>query len=71
LVTHGHHDQVGDLFHVARLRAPRIVELGNWTLRCGLRRAQTMNLGGVLYINGVQVVMTPAAHSSSMDDERT
>jgi L-ascorbate metabolism protein UlaG (beta-lactamase superfamily) len=72
LVTHGHHDHVGDLFAIVRDIRPRIVavaELGHWMRRHGLRRVQTMNLGGVLELEGVEVAMTPAAHSSSIDDE--
>lgn len=72
LVTHGHHDHLGDLFTITRTTQPRIVavaELGHWMLRRGLHRVQTMNLGGVLELEDVEVVMTPAAHSSSIDDE--
>jgi L-ascorbate metabolism protein UlaG (beta-lactamase superfamily) len=72
LVTHGHHDHLGDLFAVVRDIRPRIVavaELGHWMRRHGLHRVQTMNLGGVLELEGVQVAMTAAAHSSSIDDE--
>jgi L-ascorbate metabolism protein UlaG (beta-lactamase superfamily) len=72
LVTHAHHDHIGDIFSIARDARPRIVavaELGHWMLRRGLHRVQTMNLGGVLELDDVEVVMTPAAHSSSLDDE--
>ena len=72
LVTHGHHDHLGDLFDVVRGIRPRIVavaELGHWMRRHGLHRVQTMNLGGVLELDGVEIAMTPAAHSSSIDDE--
>ena len=72
LVTHGHHDHVGDLFSIVAKTGPRVVavaELGHWMRRRGLHRVQTMNLGGVLELDGVEVVMTPAAHSSSIDDE--
>jgi L-ascorbate metabolism protein UlaG (beta-lactamase superfamily) len=72
LVTHGHHDHLGDLFTIAGDSRPRIVavaELGHWMQRRGLDRVQTMNLGGVLELDDVEVVMTPAAHSSSIDDE--
>src|SRR5918911_1306098 len=72
LVTHGHHDHVGDLFSIVAKTGPRVVavaELGHWMIRRGLHRVQTMNLGGVLELDGVEVIMTPAAHSSSIDDE--
>jgi L-ascorbate metabolism protein UlaG (beta-lactamase superfamily) len=72
LVTHGHHDHLGDIAAVAEAARPRIVavaELGHWMRRRGLRRVQTMNLGGVLELEDVEVAMTAAAHSSSIDDE--
>ena len=74
LVTHGHHDHVGDLFSIvaeaeAEPRVVAVAELGHWMRRRGLHRVQTMNLGGVVELDGVEVVMTPAAHSSSVDDE--
>src|SRR5919206_1330846 len=49
LITHAHHDHLGDLFTIARDTRPRIVavaELGHWMLRRGLHRVQTMNPGG-------------------------
>jgi L-ascorbate metabolism protein UlaG (beta-lactamase superfamily) len=72
LVTHGHHDHIGDLFTVVRRGRPRVVavaELGNWMVRRGVRRVRTMNVGGVLDVDGVEVTMTAAAHSSSLDHE--
>lgn len=72
LVTHGHYDHVGDLFTLTEKAEPTVVanaELGHWMRRRGLHRVQTMNLGGVLELDGIEVVMTPAAHSSSIDDE--
>jgi L-ascorbate metabolism protein UlaG (beta-lactamase superfamily) len=72
LVTHGHHDHLGDLFAIMETAEPQVVanaELGHWMRRKGLRRVQTMNLGGVVELDDIEVIMTPAAHSSSIDDE--
>jgi L-ascorbate metabolism protein UlaG (beta-lactamase superfamily) len=72
LVTHGHHDHLGDLLSVAARGSPTVVavvELGKWLGSRGVRRVQTMNLGGILELYGVSIAMTPAAHSSSVDDD--
>lgn len=72
LITHAHHDHLGDVLSIAGRRGPGIVaiaELGNWLSAHGVRNVHTMNLGGVLRLEGVEVIMTPAAHSSSLDDE--
>jgi L-ascorbate metabolism protein UlaG (beta-lactamase superfamily) len=72
LVTHGHHDHLGDLFSVAAKGSPHVVavvELGKWLGTRGVRRVQTMNLGGIVELAGVTIAMTPAAHSSSVDDD--
>jgi L-ascorbate metabolism protein UlaG (beta-lactamase superfamily) len=72
LVTHGHHDHLGDLFSVVAKGSPRVVavvELGKWLGARGVRRVQTMNLGGIVELAGVTIAMTPAAHSSSVDDD--
>jgi L-ascorbate metabolism protein UlaG (beta-lactamase superfamily) len=70
LITHGHHDHLGDVFRIARERSPKvvaIVELGKWLGARGLRNVQTMNVGGIVHLDDVTVTMTPAAHSSSVD----
>jgi L-ascorbate metabolism protein UlaG (beta-lactamase superfamily) len=72
LITHGHHDHLGDVRRIAATGAPEIVvvpELGRWLGAQGLENIRTMNLGGILELEGVRVTMTPAAHSSSVDDE--
>jgi L-ascorbate metabolism protein UlaG (beta-lactamase superfamily) len=72
LITHGHHDHLGDVQRVAETGTPEtlvIPELGRWLTDRGLTNVRTMNLGGVLELAGVRVTMTPAAHSSSVDDD--
>lgn len=72
LITHGHHDHVGDVMRIAQQGAPTTVaipELGRWLGARGLRPVHTMNLGGIVELHGVRVTMTPAAHSSSVDED--
>ncbi|MGC9665764.1 metal-dependent hydrolase [Planosporangium sp. 12N6] len=72
LITHGHHDHVGDVLRIAERGAPTVVtvvELGKWLHSRGLRNVQTMNVGGILTREGVRVTMTPAEHSSSVDSD--
>src|SRR6266508_1914209 len=50
LITHGHHDHLGDVFTIARELSPKIVtivELGKWLGSKGLKNPQTMNIGGI------------------------
>lgn len=72
LVTHAHHDHLGDLETVVRQGSPTVVvvpELGRWLGDRGVPNVRTMNLGGVIEVADVQVGMTPAAHTSSADDD--
>jgi L-ascorbate metabolism protein UlaG (beta-lactamase superfamily) len=72
LVTHGHHDHLGDVVTIATECSPRvvaIVELGRWLDTKGVRDVQTMNIGGIVEIEGVRVTMTRAEHSSSVDEK--
>jgi L-ascorbate metabolism protein UlaG (beta-lactamase superfamily) len=72
LVTHAHHDHLGDLRAIAARASPTVVavvELGKWLGGHGVRQVQTMNLGGIIELLGVRIAMTPAAHSSSVDDD--
>ena len=67
LVTHGHHDHVGDLVQTARATSAPVVavaELCRWLETKGLQRLLPMNKGGTLSIDDVQVTMVPAEHSS-------
>jgi L-ascorbate metabolism protein UlaG (beta-lactamase superfamily) len=72
LITHGHHDHLGDVFTIAEKLTPKIVtivELGKWLGSRGIKNVQTMNIGGIVELDGVKITMTPAAHSSSVDDD--
>ncbi len=72
LITHGHHDHLGDVKRIARTGSPKIVavpELGRWLGAQGVKNVHTMNLGGILELDDVRVTMTPAAHTSSVDED--
>ncbi len=72
LITHGHHDHLGDVKRIAATGSPKIVavpELGRWLGGQGVKNVHTMNLGGILELDDVRVTMTPAAHTSSVDDD--
>jgi L-ascorbate metabolism protein UlaG (beta-lactamase superfamily) len=70
LITHGHHDHLGDVFAIAAQSTPKVVtvvELGKWLHSQGLRNVKTMNVGGIVRFDNVKITMTPAEHSSSVD----
>jgi L-ascorbate metabolism protein UlaG (beta-lactamase superfamily) len=72
LISHAHWDHLGDVLAIASELTPNvvvIVELGKWLARQGLKNVQIMNVGGIVEFDGVTITMTPAAHSSSLEDE--
>ena len=72
LVTHGHNDHTGDLMKFAGANSPTvvaIVELGKWFASKGVKNVFTMNIGGIIHVQGVKVTMTKAIHTSSVDEE--
>ncbi len=81
LITHGHSDHVGDAVALGKKTGAKLVtnfELGNNLATVqGYPKKQMgydtlMNIGGTIPIadNEVFVTMTPAVHSSGMDDPR-
>ena len=46
-----------------------IVELGKWFASKGVKNVFTMNIGGIIHIQGVKITMTRAIHTSSVDEE--
>jgi L-ascorbate metabolism protein UlaG (beta-lactamase superfamily) len=74
LLSHGHFDHSGDVVNVARAtNAPvvAIFELANWLGRKGLKNVVGMGIGGTVKVGNVEVSMTPAVHSSSIDEDGT
>jgi L-ascorbate metabolism protein UlaG (beta-lactamase superfamily) len=71
LATHGHNDHIGDLIEIAREHAPTVVaipELGKWFAAKGVKHIFSMNIGGIIEMQGVKITMTHADHTSSVDE---
>lgn len=69
LVTHGHSDHVEDLLQAARDTGAQVVaiaELCRWLESKGLRQLHPMNKGGRLTVEGLDVRMVRAEHSSGL-----
>lgn len=70
ILTHGHDDHFGDTLEIAiRNKCPVIAvyELGMFCRSKGAN-AHTMNIGGAYDFGGFRVKLTPAFHSSSVQD---
>ncbi|MCA2964390.1 MAG: metal-dependent hydrolase [Acidobacteriaceae bacterium] len=70
LVTHGHGDHLSGVQGLAGQFAPRVVanyEICNWLDAQGVKNTVPMNFGGTMAIGGVAVTMTPALHSSAIE----
>lgn len=68
LVSHGHSDHTGDVVAVSRATSAPILaiyELALWFERKGLQNVQGMGIGGTVTIDGIEVTMVSAVHSSS------
>jgi L-ascorbate metabolism protein UlaG (beta-lactamase superfamily) len=74
LLTHGHGDHVGDTVALhEKFSCPVIaqVELRGWLTSKGVASdgmANSLNKGGTAYLDGMDVTLTTANHSSSADD---
>jgi len=71
LLTHGHGDHVGDALELAKqhkLSIIAIYELALWLESKGASSVVGMSKGGSTKIAGVEVTMTHAFHSSSVND---
>ncbi len=71
LLTHGHRDHTADAVSVARATGAQSIapyELAAWLEQKGLKRVSGMNPGGTLSMLGLSITMTPAVHSSSIED---
>ncbi len=71
VLTHGHQDHVGDVPDLVKAFDPHVV--ANYDLCCHLERQigqgryAWMNTGGTICIEGVQISLTQAFHSSGVD----
>jgi L-ascorbate metabolism protein UlaG (beta-lactamase superfamily) len=71
-VTHGHSDHTGDAVAVARATgAPllAVYELANYFQGKGLKNVVGMGVGGTVVVQGLRISMTPALHTSSVEDD--
>ncbi len=71
LVTHGHADHVGDTVAIAKATGAQVVvihELSVILAKQGLQ-AVGMNKGGTFKVEGLEITMTTAVHSSTIEDE--
>ena len=71
-VTHGHSDHTGDVVNVARATGAPVVavfELANWFQSKGLKDVVGMGVGGTVDVKGLAISMTPALHTSSIEED--
>ncbi len=67
IVTHGHADHLGDAEEICRSTDAVLVANFEICMKLKLEKAEPMNTGGRISLEGFDVVMTPALHSSSLD----
>jgi len=71
-VTHGHSDHSGDVVAVARATGAPVIavyELANWFQGKGLKDVIGMGIGGTVGVKGLKISMTPAVHTSSIEED--
>jgi L-ascorbate metabolism protein UlaG (beta-lactamase superfamily) len=71
-VTHGHSDHTSDVVSVARATGAPVVavfELANYFQGKGLKDVVGMGVGGTVDVKGLKISMTPALHTSSIEED--
>ncbi len=69
LITHGHFDHMGDAVSTAKETGCTVVcifEIANFMERNGITKVVGMNKGGTVHLDGINVTMTHAIHSSGI-----
>ena len=66
LVTHGHYDHMGETVALMK-KTVAISEIAQYLQEKGVP-AEGMNIGGTITLDGITITMTPALHSSRIDD---
>ncbi len=67
IVTHGHADHLGDAEAICKATGAVLIASFEICMTLGLERMEPMNTGGRIALEGFDVAMTPALHSSSLD----
>jgi len=70
-VTHGHSDHIADVVSIARATGAPVVaifELAGYFSGKGVKDVIGMGIGGTSIVKDLRISMTPAVHSSSVDD---
>jgi L-ascorbate metabolism protein UlaG (beta-lactamase superfamily) len=65
-ITHGHSDHLGEAVALGK-KTIAITEIAKYLRTKGLA-AEAMNIGGTAIVDGVSFTMTPAVHSSSLEE---
>jgi L-ascorbate metabolism protein UlaG (beta-lactamase superfamily) len=65
-VTHGHDDHMGEAVRLNK-KTVAITEIARYLRKKGLY-AEGMNIGGTIMVDGVSFTMTPALHSTSIEE---
>lgn len=71
-VSHGHSDHTSDVVSVARATGAPVVavfELANYFQGKGLKDVVGMGVGGTVDVKGLKISMTPAVHTSSIEED--
>jgi L-ascorbate metabolism protein UlaG (beta-lactamase superfamily) len=71
-VSHGHSDHMTDVVAVARATGAPVVavyELANYFGGKGLKDVIGMGVGGTVAVKGLRISMTPALHTSSVEED--
>ena len=71
-VSHGHSDHTTDVVAIARATGAPVVavyELANYFQSKGLKDVIPMGVGGTAEVKGLKISLTPAVHSSSVEED--
>ena len=66
VVTHGHGDHLGETVALGK-KTIAITEIAKYLAKKGLT-TESINIGGTVVLDGVSFTMTPAVHSSSIEE---
>jgi len=70
-VTHGHSDHLGDSIQIAKRTHAPIIAIHEIALLAAQKGApaEGMNIGGTIRVRDTDITMTPATHSSSIEND--